>query len=196
MQYLEYYTFMRKEDIMMKITAIIGSPRKTGNTSTIVEAMLEGAKEEHVETAVHYLGEKTVKGCIGCYSCRETSECVIKDDMREIYNDINDSDVLVFASPIYFYTVTGQFKTFIDRSFPYYWEKPLKGKKAVLALTWANSNPDMFNDTVDWFKRITDAMQIDLVETITVSNTGSNPVAENKELLHQFRKIGLSLTQK
>jgi multimeric flavodoxin WrbA len=179
----------------MKVTAIVGSPRKTGNTATIIRAILKGAEEEHAETAIHYLGEKTINGCTGCYSCRDTKKCVIDDDMRDIYRDIGDADVLVFASPIYYYTVTGQFKTFLDRTFPYYWERPLKGKKAVLALTWANSNPDEFNDTIEWFERVADAMQVDLIETIKVPNTTSNPVAENKELLLQARKKGRTLAR-
>ncbi len=179
----------------MKVTAIIGSPRKTGNTAALIRALLKGADEEHAETAIHYLGEKTINGCTGCYSCRDTNKCVIDDDMIDIYRDIDNADALVFASPIYYYTVTGQFKTFLDRTFPYYWERQLKGKKAVLALTWANSNPDEFNDTVDWFKRVANAMQVDLLDPIKVPNTTSNPVAENKELLLQARKIGQTLVR-
>ncbi len=175
----------------MKITAIVGSPRKTGNTAALVDAVLKGASK--AETTIHYLGDKSIKGCIGCYSCMSTKKCVHKDDMQDINRDILESDIILFASPIYYYTVTGQFKTFLDRTFPLYWDKPLKGKKAVFALTWAASDPDAFDDTVEWFKRVTDATAVELIEVIKVPDTGDNPVSENQVLLSEVEELGRKL---
>jgi len=85
----------------MKVTAIVGSPRRTGNSAKLVETILEGARESGAEVSIHYLGEKTIKPCVGCYSCEKTKECVIKDDdMREIYAAMDTSDAYVFASPV------------------------------------------------------------------------------------------------
>ena len=177
----------------MKITAINGSPRTKGNTAALVDAVLKGITQSDNEKVVHYLGDKSIKGCIGCYSCMTTKKCVHKDDMEQINQDILESDVIIFASPIYYFTVTGQFKTFLDRTFPLYWDKPLKGKKSVFALTWADSNPDAFDDTVEWFKRVADATEFELVEVIKVPDTGSNPVSENNSLLAHAEELGRKL---
>jgi multimeric flavodoxin WrbA len=96
----------------MNVTAIVGSPRKTGNSSKLVESILEGTMESGADISIHYLGEKEIKPCIGCYSCEKTKECVIKDDdMREIYSDMEIANAYVFASPVYFNQVSCQFKT-------------------------------------------------------------------------------------
>jgi multimeric flavodoxin WrbA len=180
----------------MKVTAIVGSPRRKGNSAKLVESVLEGARESGAETSIHYLGEKTIKPCTGCYSCEKTKECVIKDDdMAEIYADMESADAYVFASPVYFNQVSGQFKTFLDRIFPYYWGKPLRGKKAVFTLAYENSKENLYGHVVDWF---TDMMEIchgiEFVGTLKVHGTGRNPVEENKEVLVRAKEMGRKLT--
>ena len=172
------------------------SPRRAGNSAKLVEAVLEGAAETGAETTIHYLGEKNIKPCTGCYTCESTKECVISDDdMAEIYPDMESADAYVFASPVYFDQVSGQFKTFLDRIFPYYWGKPLKGRKAVFTLVYENPEEGLYGHVVDWF---TDMMEIchglDFVGTLKVHGTGKNPVAGNPELQARARELGRKLT--
>ena len=179
----------------MKVTAIVGSPRRTGNSAKLVETILEGARESGAEVSIHYIGEKTIKPCIGCYSCEKTKECVIKDDdMREIYAAMDMSDAYVFASPVYFNQVSGQFKIFLDRLFPYYWDKPLKGRKAVFTLAYEDSQEDMYDEVIDWFTSMVESCHgVEFIETLKVHGTGKTPVADNLELLAKVKEMGRNL---
>lgn len=179
----------------MKVTAIVGSPRRNGNSARLVQEVLEGAKEAGAEVAVHYLGEKTIKPCIGCYSCEKTKECVIQDDdMQGIYPDMESADAYVFASPVYFDQVSGQFKTFIDRIFPYYWDKPLKNRKAVFAMVYEDKRAEIYDEIYDWFKQMMKPCHgVDAVEFIKVHDINNSPVSADSELLARARRIGASL---
>jgi len=180
----------------MKVTAIVGSPRRAGNSAKLVEAVLEGAAESGAETTIHYLGEKTIKPCTGCYTCERTKECIIKDDdMAEIYPYMESADAYVFASPVYFNHVSGQFKTFLDRIFPYYWGKPLKGRKAVFTLAYEDPEEELYGEVVDWFTSMVESCHgIEFVGTLKVHGTGKNPVAGNPELRARARELGRKLT--
>ena len=179
----------------MKITAIVGSPRRTGNSAKLVEAVLEGVRESGAETSIHSRGEKTITPCTGGYSCEKTKECVIKDDdMAEVYPDMEAADAYVFASPVYFNQVSGQFKTFLDRIFPYYWGKPLKGRKAVFTLAYENSQENLYGHVVDWFTDMVEICHgIEFVGTLKVHGTGKNPVKGNTELLAKAKELGRKL---
>jgi len=104
----------------MKITTIQGSPKKKGNTATIltlVEAELESMGHEVSRID---LNNKDIQGCLGCYKCQKTPDavaCVQKDETKAILNGMIQSDAVLLASPVYFWSVSAQLKTLIDRSF-------------------------------------------------------------------------------
>lgn len=104
----------------MKVTTLLGSPKKKGNTATIlniVEAELESMGHE-VERV--YLSNKSIKGCLGCYKCQEsgdTIDCVQQDDANAILETMAQSDAILMASPVYFWDISAQLKRLVDRSF-------------------------------------------------------------------------------
>jgi len=105
----------------MKILAFNGSPRGTGsNTDKILLPFLEGAREAGAETEVVYLKGKKIEYCLGCFTCwtKTPGVCIHRDDMPELLEKIRPADVLVYASPLYIYTVTAQMKAFLDRHIP------------------------------------------------------------------------------
>lgn len=179
----------------MKVTAIVGSPRAGGNSSKLVESIAEGARESGAQVSIHYLSEKDIRPCLGCYSCEEEKECVIKDDdMREIYSDMEAADAYVFASPVYFNQVSGQFKVYLDRIFPFYWGKPLKGRKAVFTLVYEDQREDLYDDVVDWFAVMVESCHgIEVIETLKVHGTRGNPVVGSPELLARAKEMGVKL---
>ncbi len=103
---------------MVKITGIVGSPRKGGNTEFLVNSALKAAEELGAETEIIYLGSAEIEPCIACDICKSTGECAIYDDMPDILAKIGSSQGLIIGSPVYFGSVTSQLKMLIDRSRP------------------------------------------------------------------------------
>jgi putative sterol carrier protein len=106
----------------MKILAVNGSPRGAGgNTEVLLQAFLKGAQEAGAETEVIYLKDKNIKHCLGCFTCwsKTPGVCVHKDDMAAIIEMMKAQDVMVYAMPLYVFTVPGLFKDFMDRLIPF-----------------------------------------------------------------------------
>lgn len=113
---------------MKKIAVIRTSPRRNGNTSLLADEFIRGVQEQDPEVGIEdlNLNDYRLNFCQGCYgtnssvSCSATGRCWQKDDMEKILDRIHDADALVFATPVYFYSVSGQLKVFFDRSLPLY----------------------------------------------------------------------------
>ena len=109
----------------MKVIAINGSPRKKWNTATMLQKSLEGALSRGAETELLHIYDIKFKGCISCFSCKTIDgpsygRCAVKDDLIPILQRIEKTDVLILGSPIYFGTVTGEMRSFMERLFfPY-----------------------------------------------------------------------------
>ncbi len=107
---------------MKKVLIISGSPRKNGNSDILCDEFEKGASEAGHQVEKIRLQEKKIGYCMACYYCRNTKECVQKDDMTEIIEKLIGADVIVLATPVYFYSMDGQLKTMIDRVLPRYTE--------------------------------------------------------------------------
>jgi multimeric flavodoxin WrbA len=99
----------------MKILGLAGSPRKKGNTDLLLDAFLEGAAEGGGEIEKVRLAKLEIHPCIGCEKCSKKGVCRFKDDAVLLYEKVIEADLLVLASPVYFYNVTSQMKLFLDR---------------------------------------------------------------------------------
>jgi len=95
----------------------VGSKRKNGNTSFLVQRAVETAKEEGIETEVIFLGEYSIADCNGCEGCKDNYKCVVNDDMQKIYPRLLEADAIILGSPTYFYNVSADVKAFIDRCY-------------------------------------------------------------------------------
>lgn len=101
-----------------KVLILSSSPRKGGNSETLAAAFAKGAEDAGNRVEMISLREKTYGFCRGCLSCLQTGKCVIRDDAAEIVEKMHDADVIAFATPIYYYSVSGQLKTMLDRANP------------------------------------------------------------------------------
>ena len=100
----------------MKIVVLNGSPRKGGNTEIMAQAFAEAARKNQNEVSILDVASMNICGCLGCKYCwAHKGECVQKDDMGKVFAALADADVVVFASPIYWFDITAQMKTVIDR---------------------------------------------------------------------------------
>jgi multimeric flavodoxin WrbA len=100
----------------MKILGLSCSPRKKGNTMTLMELALKGAQQEGAEVELYSVSGKKIEPCDGCFTCGEKGECHIKDDMQELYDKLVEADGIIFGTPIYMHCMASQTKTVIDRS--------------------------------------------------------------------------------
>lgn len=105
---------------MKKVLIISTSLRSSSNSNALAESFARGAEESGNEVEVINLHNKDLKFCIGCLSCQKTGKCVINDDAPAIIAKMHDADVVVFATPIYYYEMSGQMKTMLDRANPLY----------------------------------------------------------------------------
>lgn len=109
----------------MKVIAVNGSPRKEWNTAMLLESALEGAELRGAETELIHLYDLDYKGCKSCFSCKTIGsksygKCAVDDDLINIFKEIEESDALILGSPIYFGTVSGEMRSFMERlMFPY-----------------------------------------------------------------------------
>ena len=101
---------------MKKVLILSGSPRKGGNSDTLCDEFMKGAIEAGNEVEKIFVAGKNIGYCKGCYACKDTGVCVIKDDMAEVLQKMLDADVIVLSSPVYFYSISAQLKAVIDRT--------------------------------------------------------------------------------
>lgn len=105
-----------------RILILSGSPRKNGNSDILCEQFAKGAKEAGNSVEKVYVQDLKIGGCQACYGCRKTKECVQKDDMTKLLDKMVAADIIVLATPVYFYSMDGQMKIMIDRTLPRYTE--------------------------------------------------------------------------
>ncbi|XCP86391.1 flavodoxin family protein [Roseburia hominis] len=119
----------------MNILVLNGSPRAEGNTAAMVKAFAEGARENGHTITVVDVCRKKIAGCLACEYChtKGNGKCVQQDDMQEIYPILEEAEMIVLASPIYYHSFTGQLQCAINRI--YALDKPKNLKKAALILS-------------------------------------------------------------
>ena len=100
---------------MKNIVIINSSPRKDGNSEILAKSFADGAKEAGNNVEFIKIREKRINYCRGCYACRQLGKCFQDDDMNDIVKKLVNADVILFSTPVYFYTMNGQMKVFIDR---------------------------------------------------------------------------------
>lgn len=100
---------------MKRILIVVGGGRRNGNTAQLVAAFEKGAVEEGHLVETIFLAEHEIKGCIGCNACRTGKPCIQKDEFNSLVPKIKQADLIVFASPLYFWTFSAKLKAFIER---------------------------------------------------------------------------------
>jgi multimeric flavodoxin WrbA len=101
----------------MKTIGILGSTRKEGNTEILLDVALEEARQNGGSASKIVLRDRVIAPCDGCMGCAPSGECVIQDDMLEVYQAIREADAIIWASPVYYWSMTGLTKIALDRTF-------------------------------------------------------------------------------
>lgn len=135
-----------------QVLVLVGSPRKKGNTDRLADEFIRGAREAGHGVEKIYLKDRKINGCLGCGACqRNGGSCVQKDDMGDIYEKWLAADVVVLASPVYFYTWSAQMKTVLDRTFAI--EQQVKGTDFYLISAGAAPTEDYMSLMLESFRK-------------------------------------------
>lgn len=139
-----------------KVLILSGSPRKCGNSDILCDEFMKGALESGHDVEKIRISEKNVGYCRGCYACKTDGVCAIKDDMAEILQKMIDADVLVLASPVYFYSIDAQLKAVIDRTVARWLE--VKNKEFYYIVTMADDEDASAETTLMCFRGYADCV--------------------------------------
>ena len=188
----------------MKAIGLAGSPRRKGNSTTLLEAALAGAASAGAQGHVVHLNDFAFRGCQACDPCTPDDTCRVEDELSPVLADLRDADVWVLAAPIYFDGVSGQLKTFFDRCHHLAQEgnqlKPqLKGPRAAaIIVTYEDKPRDDYRDVAGrlagYLKWMGDFEPVEIM-----SEGGLGPVgaaADQGGLLTKARELGRGLVER
>ena len=167
-----------------------GSPRKGGNTDLLVEAFVKGASQKH-HVEVISVHDYKVNTCMGCNACfkNETNACVQNDDMPLIYEKISRADMLVIASPVYFYGLSAQLKAVIDR-----FHNPIRDtfriKKMALLLVGAATLPELFDSILAQYRLCLNFFKLEDAGRVLVRGVKDKGDIRNADALHEAFHLG------
>lgn len=178
---------------MSKIIILTGSVRKDGNTELLAKAFEEGARVNN-EVEIISVADYHVNPCIGCNSCfdREGHKCFQRDDMQKIYPKLAGADVIVAASPVYFYGVSAQLKAVIDRLHTPM-RNDFKVKKLGLLLVAAATLPTVFDSIKMQYQLILDYFNLENVGTVLVKGVKDIGDIKGNKALEEAYNLGKSI---
>lgn len=161
---------------MGKVLAIYGSPRRSGNTSLLLQKAVQGVRESGNAVVEIVLRDLMISPCLEIYACKQDGICAIKDDFQKIYDLINQADGIVLASPIFFYAVSAHTKAMMDRCQSFwvkkYWieKKPraekIFSKKGMFISVGATNGKKLFDGALLTVKYFFAAIDTELSETL------------------------------
>lgn len=178
------------------ILVLNASPRAGGNTAQLVEAFSQGAQDAGHTVTVFPLGQLTIHPCCGCMAGGKDPEspCTQKDDMDKIYPCYRCADVLVLATPLYYWQMTAQLKTAIDRLFAITEASGrLPGKSCLLLATGAGQPPETFGPLTQYYQSLATNMGWANLGTLLAGGVTRPGDIANHEALAQAQKLGQSL---
>lgn len=179
-----------------KIVILNGSPRKKGNTSALIKAFTEDAESAGNAVKEFFLDSMNIHGCKGCFGGHSNQECpcVQKDDMSKIYPSVRDCDVIVLASPLYYWNMSGQLRTTVDRLFAL--EEGdgnlLRGHNRSSALLMAAEGND-FRDVLLYYDHLMEHLKWKNLGHVLAGGNGDIGDIDGKPELQQAFELGRSI---
>ncbi len=188
----------------MKVLGIFGSPRRGGNTDLLMDEALKGAQEVGANVERLYVVDYNLTPCKECHGCDRTGKCVILDDMQKIYPKLIEADLIILASPIFFYGVTAWAKTLIDRSQALWSKKYLlkdaslgkqgKKRKGFFISVGATKGQRVFDGAILTVKYFFDALNAEYVGELAIRGVeAKGDILKNPEALQQAYEVGRKL---
>lgn len=183
----------------MKAVTVIASPRKNGNCSQIVGYITEGLKEKNATNRIYFIDDLNINTCKACKSCKnmETpTKCVIKDDFLKIMDEIEKSDIFIFASPNYFGEINAQGHLFINRfySMTKTTLNQLKNNPKCVIIHTYGASDGYYDEYIEKRSRVFESIGCNLVEILSVGK--NKPSSGNcDDLIEHAKNLGRKLVE-
>lgn len=184
---------------MKRILGVMGSPRRGGNTHTLMKRMAEGVLDRGGQMDIVELKGLTVEECEGCHVCWQAKPCSREDDMNPIYERIIESDAIVLGTPVYWYGPTALMKAFMDRFVYFNCEDNrvhIAGKPVALVIPYEETDPDTAAPVVDFFERALAYLQMPIAGKVMAPGvTKRGEVRHRDGLMAEAFALGQTLAQ-
>lgn len=178
-----------------KIIILNGSSRKLGNTAALISAFTKGAEEAGNQVTEFFLDSMNIRGCKGCFGGGKNpdSPCVQKDDMDKIYPIYKEADIVVLATPLYYWTISGQLKCAFDRLFAVAECDPnYRNPQKECALLMAAEGYG-FEETLYWYEHLEKHLGWKSIGKVLCGGVMAVGDIEGNEKLGEARKLGASI---
>lgn len=178
---------------MSNIIILIGSMRTNGNTALLAQRFADGAAVNN-NVEIVSVADYKVNPCIGCNSCfsREGNQCFQNDDMIQIYEKLRNADIVVIASPVYFYGISAQLKAIVDRL-----HTPMRNtfhiRKLGLLLVGAAQLPNLFEPIIMQYQMVLDFFKLESIGTVLVRGVKDIGDIEGYTALEEAYELGVSV---
>lgn len=181
-----------KESGKMKIAVITGSPHKAGTSALLADKFIEGAEAKGHEVFRFNAAFKDIHACTGCNACEMDGPCIFKDDIeRELMPQLLAADLIVLLTPLYYYDMSAQLKTVIDRMHGRL--RRFDGKKSILMATAWNSSGWTFDALVDHYQSLAEFMHWQDMGMVLGYDCGTRRMIEATEFPEQAKRLGMSI---
>lgn len=192
------------EKTALNILAILGSPRKGGNTSILLDRAVEAARAEGGEVETVNACRLRIRPCEEIYQCRKNAQCPLRDDMQALYPKLLSADGIIFASPIFFYGITAQAKALVDRCQALYMRKhvlkwpPVNAgpRHGVFLSVGGTRGENLFGGAVLTVRYFFDAIDVEYTGELLIRRIDEKgEILEHPDLLEQASELGRRLVR-
>ncbi len=190
---------MRDRTETKKVLVILGSPRRSGNSAALAAQISRGAESAAAEVETLFLQDMEISPCRGCDTCKATDSrgCAIEDDMQEVYRKLIGADAWVIASPVYWFTVSAQTKTFLDRCYALsaYAQNPFAGKRIAIAMSYGDADA-VRSGCVNALRTFQDAFRYTgskIAGMVYGSAVKAGEIENNQALMREAEELGRRL---
>lgn len=187
----------------MKVLGIMGSPRIGGNTDVLMDEALRGARDAGAFAEKIVVDELEIAPCGEFYGCTKTGNCVIRDDMDDIYESLEEADAVIIGAPIFFYGLPAQLKALVDRC-QVFWarkyvlkqEPAKKGRRGAFIAVGATKGSNLFDGSRLTVKYWFDAMGVEYAEELLVRSVdGKGEVKKHPTAMKDAYELGKRLVK-
>ncbi|MBS4759232.1 MAG: flavodoxin family protein [Clostridium sp.] len=177
----------------MKILVLEGSPHKKGSSNLLANNFIKGATESGHEVQAYDVAHAKIGACMGCNACGMNGECIQKDDMVEIEKLILNSDMIVFVSPIYYFGISAQLKTVIDRFYSFNTKLMNKGLKSALIVAAWDDSEQVTSFTKDHYLGICSYLGFENKGMVLGGGCGTPSMTQNTKYPQAAYELGKNL---